>query len=563
MKPEKTSKKRTGRAARILVPVVALLVVALVAVAMLYLRLSSRESPALPEPSAEGASALAAAGTPAPAPMPTPKPPLQLYLDISSSSSALDVVVCDEEGLAVPGYAFPLEIAYQDGSRHSVCSDVNGQYYAEYILPGEYTVSMPQIEGFLSAESASCTVTEKLDYIASANIGSFNGPGEDAAPTGEDEQSAAAHDAASEIEGLEAALPPDEGGEYRYRYSVGENGYLLLSDGTESDVIPVENRGDLVYGVRMLTVFHLPDGTVVRPEELPDDAVLWIDYYTDQKAVAVPLILGGGAVDETYAVRAERVGSSAVRQSGWVEDSGRSYYYAADGRPVSGLKNIDGKLYFFDGSGAKAGSLGIDVSYFNSAIDWNAVKAAGIDFAIIRVAYRTWEKGILNEDGDSYLQGKNGGFYLQGAKAAGLQVGVYVYSTAINAEEAVEEAEFAVEIVRRSGVELDMPIYFDREFSGAYPKGRADRLNMLQHAEIAKAFCETVENAGFRAGVYSNEDFFNRSLRIQDVADYDIWYASYTRGFALPYFRGFDIWQFSDSVRVNGMPDPTDINVIF
>ena len=84
-----------------------------------------------------------------------------------------------------------------------------------------------------------------------------------------------------------------------------------------------------------------------------------------------------------------------------------------------------------------------------------------------------------------------------------------------------------------------------------------------KRAEIAKAFCETVESAGYRAGVYANKDFFSRALRIQDVSDYDVWYASYTWGFALPAFRDFDIWQFSESVRVNGMPDCTDINVIF
>ncbi|MBR0040645.1 MAG: hypothetical protein IJP64_04635 [Oscillospiraceae bacterium] len=543
-----------------LTPLVAMLIVALVAVAMLYLRLASREAPVAADPSAApSAVPVAAVEAPAPTPEPTPKAPIQLYLDLPDHAEALDAVVCDEDGLAVPGYAFPLVIRCQDGSEYSVRSDVNGHYYAEYLLPGEYTVSMSAFEGFLPAESRKCTVTRRSGSTPVENIGSF-------VENDEDEETALSsegrHDASREIEGLDAALPPDGGGDYRYRYAVGDNGFLLLADGTESDVLPVEERGNLVYGLRMVSVFHLLDGTVVLPEELPEGAVRWTDYYIDQKAVAVPLILGSGATDERYAITAE-YDDPSLHRTGWTEENGRSYYYAADGRPLSGLNNIDGKLYFFDGNGAKASSLGIDVSYFNSAIDWNAVKAAGIDFAIVRVAYRTWEKGILNEDGDSYGQGKNGGFYLQGAKAAGLKVGVYVYSTAVNTDEAVEEAQLALEIVRKSGVELDMPIYFDTEFSTAARRGRADRLNYTQRAEIARAFCETVENAGFRAGVYANEDFFNRALRIQDVSDYDIWYASYTYGFALPYFRGFDIWQFSESVRVNGMPDNTDINVIF
>ena len=539
MKAERSSKKRKHSAARLLVPVIALLIVLLLAAAMLYLR----TLPEAPPSPAEDAAPAAPSAVPAAKSVEKPKErqsyqPLALYLDLSSSPEALDVVVCDIEGGAVPGFAFPLEICRQGDSPYTVFSDVNGRYHASYIPSGTYTVSMLPIEGFIAAESMSCTVAPDYDKYTAGNIGSFVGG------KGSDGQ---------------------QGGErnYRYHYSVGKNGYLLYADGTESDVLPVEERGDLAYGVRMVTVYHLPDGTDVDPNELPADAVRWTDYYTDEKTVTVPLILGDGAVDERYAVTAERIDPSSVRRSGWVEENGRSYYYASDGRPLSGLQNIDGKLYFFDGSGAKASSLGIDVSYHNSAIDWNAVKAAGIDFAIIRVGYRTWEKGILNEDEDSYRQGKNGGFYLQGAKAAGLKVGVYVYSTAINTDEAAEEAQLALDIVRKAGVELDLPIYFDTEFSGASPRGRADRLTVAQRAEIAKAFCETVEKGGCRAGVYSYEDFFHRALRLEDVKEYDIWYASYTRGYALPNYRGFTIWQFTESGRVNGMPDEIDLNVIF
>ena len=566
MKAKRSFPKKKRSAARMLLPIVALLIVALVGVAMLYLRAAAAAPP--PEEDGElitvSAPAAPPAGRVAAAPEPTPLQPLELYLDLDSSGEALDVVVCDGEGLAVPGYAFPLEIRYQDGSSYSVRSDINGHYYAAYILPGEYTVSMLPLDGFEPAESASCTVNEKPDYTASGDIGLFAEGSELSASPSDGGQSAPASETPFGIGVLPAEQTTDDGKSYRYHYEVGESGHLLLADGTESDVFPVELRGELAYGVRMVTAYHLMDGTDLQPEEIPEGAMLWTDYYLDEKPEVIPLILGGGAVDERYAITAEEIDpSEVVLLTGWVEEDGRSYYYAADGRPLSGLKDVEGKLYFFDGSGAKASSLGIDVSYHNSAVDWEAVKAAGIDFAIVRIGYRTWEKGIANEDEDSYRQGKNGGFYLQGAKAAGLKVGAYFYSTAINADEAVEEAELALDIVRRSGVDLDMPIYFDTEFSGDYPRGRADRLSYIQRAEIARAFCTTVEEAGFRAGVYANEDFFHRALRLDDVAAYDIWYASYTYGFALPGYRGFDIWQFSESVRVNGMPDAVDMNVIF
>ncbi len=563
MKAEKSSQKRKRGAAQFLPPVMALLIVALVAVAMLYLRAAEPTVSPSPDKASGTGGVSAPAESGAPVPEPTPYEPLALHLDLNTSIEALDAVVCDSEGLAVPGYAFPLEIRYQDGSTHQVQSDINGHYYAEYIPAGEYTVTLLPFEGFIASDSASCRVEQKLDYVAIENVGRFVEVDEVSSLPSDKAQNGTASGTVTEIEGLAEALPPDGGEGYHYRYSVGENGYLLRADGTESDVIPVEDRGDLAYGVREVTVYHLLDGTPLEEKDIPADAVLWTDYYMDRKPVAVPLILGGGAVDESYAVTAEKIDPSSEKLSGWVEKDGRSYYYAADGRPLSGLKNVDGRLYFFDGTGAKASSLGIDVSYFNSAIDWNAVKNCGIDFAIIRVAGRTWEKGILFEDEDSYRQGKNGGYYLQGAKAAGLKVGVYVYSNAINTNEAVEEASLALDVIRKSGVELDMPIYFDLEYSGEYPKGRADKLSFSQRAEIVEAFCTTVENSGYRAGVYASEYFFSRALRLEDVADYDVWYAVYTTGFALPSYRGFDIWQFSESVRINGMPDYTDMNVIF
>lgn len=567
MKAAKSSKKRQGQAARVLLPVVALLIVALIAVAMLYLRALERETPAEEAAPTPAPTAAPAAATPAPTAEPTPYQPLQLYLDVNSEVEALDIVVCDSEGQAVPGYPFPLEIRYEDGSAHSVATDVNGHYYADYLLPGKYTVSLSPLEGFLAPESVVRTVDTRLDYVPISNIEEHVEVSQVSELPAEEVQSAPSFSAPVEVEELSTpqSSAPDDGAYYIYHYSVGENGFLLLADGSESDVLPVEENGNLAYGIRKAIAYYRNDGTPLDPADIPEGAVAWTDYYIDEYSQKVPLLLGGGAADPAYAISSERGErpSAPAQRVGWVEENGRTYYYAANGRPVSGLKNIDGKLYFFDGTGAKARSLGIDVSYFNSSIDWNAVKAAGIDFAIIRVAGRTWEKGILFEDEDSYRQGKNGGFYLQGAKAAGLQVGVYVYSNATNTNEAVEEASLALEVVKKSGVTPDMPIYFDYEFSGAYPKGRADRLSFAQRAEIVRAFCETVESGGFRAGVYSNEDFFTRALHLEDVADYDLWYAVYTEGFTLPQFRGFDIWQFSETVRVNGMPDFTDMNVIF
>ena len=571
MKARKASKRKHRRGQSVLLPIVALLIVALVGAAMLYLRLASLESASPPEetPAVLAVPASAPAATPAPTPAPTPREPVALSLDLSNTAEALDVVVCDSEGLAVPGYAFSLEIRSESGTAHKVATDVNGHYYAEYMLPGKYTISLLPPEGFLAPESVVCTVDTRLDYVPIDDLEERVEISEVSALPPEELMELLGGSASVEVEELSSQQHPQpqldsQSGEYYlYRYSVGENGFLLLADGRESDVLPVVENGSLAYGLRRTSTYFGNDGKPLDPSQLPEDAVVWTDYYIEHFSEKVELILGGGKTNDAYAISSERVDAPSGELVGWVKADGKIYYYAPNGRPVTGLKNIDGRLYYFDDTGAKARSLGVDVSYFNSAIDWNALKAAGIDFAIIRVAGRTWEKGVLFEDEDSYRQGKNGGFYLQGAKAAGLQVGVYVYSTAVNTNEAVEEASLALEIVERSGVELDLPIYFDCEFSGAYPRGRADRMSFAARAEIAKAFCSTVESAGYRAGVYSNEDFFHRALRLADIADYDLWYAVYTRDFSMPDYRAFDIWQCSESVRVNGMPDETDLNVIF
>lgn len=106
------------------------------------------------------------------------------------------------------------------------------------------------------------------------------------------------------------------------------------------------------------------------------------------------------------------------------------YYYDSQGQKVTGLKKIDGRIYYFDQNGVRAQSVGIDVSFYNKDINWQAVKAQGIDFAIIRLGGRTWRTGELYDD--SMTQE-----YLREARAAGLRIGAYFYSTAVNNVEAV------------------------------------------------------------------------------------------------------------------------------
>ena len=160
---------------------------------------------------------------------------------------------------------------------------------------------------------------------------------------------------------------------------------------------------------------------------------------------------------------------------------------------------IQGDIYSFSSSGVLGQKArGIDVSKFQGTIDWNAVAADGITFAIIRCGYRGYGSGALVEDATFRRN-------IQGATAAGIQVGVYFYSQAIDEAEAVEEASMVLSLVQ--GYSLPYGVYFDTE-KVAGDTGRADGISAAQRTANAVAFCETIRNAGYTPGVYSYASWF-------------------------------------------------------
>ena len=267
-------------------------------------------------------------------------------------------------------------------------------------------------------------------------------------------------------------------------------------------------------------------------------------------------VLTPSPVLETRAPTPEPVSmEEAVQDTHWREIDGETYYFINDSQVLTGLRQIEGKLYYFNMYGQKADALGIDVSYYNKGINWPAVKAQGIDFAILRASYRGWETGLLWDD-SCFAQN------LQGAMSAGVDVGVYVYSTAVTPVEAVQEANMLLD--RLHGVKLECPIFFDTEQSGDYPNGRADRLSKAQRAAIVHAFCATVQSHGYDAGVYSGLNFFKNHINYPTLSRYTTWLANYTSFNRLPNFdRPYDMWQFTDHGAVNGIRGLVDMNVIY
>lgn len=195
-------------------------------------------------------------------------------------------------------------------------------------------------------------------------------------------------------------------------------------------------------------------------------------------------------------------------------------------------------------------SFGIDVSKWNKEIDWDAVKAAGVEFAIIRCGYRGSVTGTLVEDPYFYQN-------IQGAKAAGVKVGLYFFTQAVNAVEAVEEASMV--LCLNNGLPLDYPIFIDTE--GAGGNGRADGLDVNTRTEVCDAFCETIESAGYRAGIYASRNWYYNKLDMTRLDSNVIWLAEYRE---YPQYEGkYQMWQYTSGGSLDGIEGRVDFNISF
>ncbi|MDR0987276.1 MAG: glycoside hydrolase family 25 protein [Ruminococcus sp.] len=217
-------------------------------------------------------------------------------------------------------------------------------------------------------------------------------------------------------------------------------------------------------------------------------------------------------------------------------------------------------LYYSDGryryevDGFITSSTGIDVSYYSETIDWEAVKADGIDFAMIRVGYRGYESGELTVDTKFHE-------YIAGAIDAGVDVGVYFYSQAVDAKEALEEAEFVIEQIKP--YQLSYPVALDIEITSA-ENVRQNEVSGEVLTEVCEVFCDRIFEEGYRPMVYANKRMAYLKLDMRRVCKYDFWYAEHDRDGDDPTFAyDFRMWQYSSEGKVDGINTPVDLNICF
>ncbi len=212
--------------------------------------------------------------------------------------------------------------------------------------------------------------------------------------------------------------------------------------------------------------------------------------------------------------------------------------------------DIDGVMTYVE-NGEVTSYKGIDVSSYQGDIDWNTVKAAGVDFAIIRATLRGYGTGKLVED-EKFEDN------ITGAMAVGIHVGAYVFSQAITEEEVIEEAQSAIDAL--SPYCTGVPIIIDVErISGG--DGRMDDLTPAERTDLIVKFCEVVSNAGYLPYVYYNTEMSIMYVDLTRLEDIPKWYASYSSDFFYPY--EIDMLQYSATGRVPGIGGDVDMDLCF
>lgn len=238
------------------------------------------------------------------------------------------------------------------------------------------------------------------------------------------------------------------------------------------------------------------------------------------------------------------------RYTGWQTIDGKRFFYDKNGTAVTGEQVIQGVKYTFNGDGSlNTGTvMGIDISKHNGNIDWNAVKNSGVQYVILRCGYRGSASGVLVEDQKFKSN-------IQGATAAGLKVGIYFFSQAVNEVEAVEEASMTLSLIKN--YRITYPVYIDVESAN----GRADGISKAARTSVINAFCQTIRNSGYTPGLYANKNWLTEKINTGALGGCKIWLAQYV---AAPTYGGrYEMWQYSSRGSIAGIKGNVDLNVSY
>lgn len=205
--------------------------------------------------------------------------------------------------------------------------------------------------------------------------------------------------------------------------------------------------------------------------------------------------------------------------------------------------------YYVDGK--QVSFVGADISKFQDYVDFVKLKKAGVDYVMLRVGFRGYSSGQLVLD-DYFLDN------IKRASDAGLKIGVYFFSQAVTETEAVEEANMVLQYIK--DYEITYPVAFDME-GIENDTSRIDNLSKTEKTNIAKAFLDTIKNAGYKPMIYGNKEWLLKQIDLSKLTAYDVWLSQMTDIPDYPY--KFTMWQYKNDATIDGIAGYADLNISF
>lgn len=349
-----------------------------------------------------------------------------------------------------------------------------------------------------------------------------------------------------------------EGIWYEYRYSTGditmsdkadeETALALLNLFGEYDdfeVVKIECSEIVRSEANIEYAYHVLYRRAVTREEAPAEVEGLTVTKTRQEIRTEKKM-----VEEKVPVMLEKEsGTGTYIYYGWQELDGHTFYFDKNGEKVTGEQVIKGIRCLFDENGVLLERSGVDVSSRNGDIDWERVRNTGIDFALIRCGYRGASGGMLVSDSRCEEN-------IEGAKTAGMEVGIYFYSQAVTEKEALQEADFLVSMAGKYGI--TSPLILSLGNTRAY-SGRAEGLSMTDRTAYVKVFCDAVQKAGYTPAIYGNGSWLAQSLDVSVWENCSLWLAQYNPN--VTYAGVYDIWQYTAKGTVDGINGTVGLNM--
>lgn len=340
---------------------------------------------------------------------------------------------------------------------------------------------------------------------------------------------------------------------------IDSDSYNISIKQDESKVIDID-AGSMDNGANVqIWTFDSVNQQIFKIEYVDDTYCKIIAKHSDK----VLTVQGDNVVQNDYNGNDKQLWSFEIAGEGYYKVKSKSTNLYLD---VAGNQTVNGtnvKIYEGNTSNAqqfkfKELSLryGIDVSSHNGNVDWEKVRKSGkVDYAIIRAGYRGFVTGKIVTDGKFERNVKE-------ATKNGIDIGLYFFTQAVNEQEAVEEANYVLDLVRKYDVNVRYPIIIDTEYSTSKTngvldyEGRADQLDVATRTAVCRAFCDTIRNAGYIPAVYASKYWFYDNLDVSQLNSYDIWVAHYTTAKTTDYKYKYNMWQYTSSGSIPGVYAP-------